>query len=83
MSRKTSLPALVLPPEFRSQARFFEALRENINVITGRVNNKITLVNVKKLTAVGAPTKAEYDALAVYVSEVATAVNSLISRLDE
>lgn len=83
MSKKQSIPALVIPPEFRPMARFFEAVKENIDIITGRRSNKIAIVNVKKLVAAAAPTKAEYDALAVYVSEVATAVNALIARLDD
>ena len=83
MSNKSKIPALVLPPEFRSQARYFEAVKENIEVITGQRNNKITPVNVRALTAAAAPpTKAEYDALAVYVSDVARVLNALLARLD-
>ena len=83
MTKKQQIPSLILPPELRTQLRFFEAMKENIEVITGRRNNKIAQINVRQLVAAAAPTKAEYDTLAAYVSIVANTVNALLQRLDE
>jgi hypothetical protein len=61
---------------------FDEAVKDNLEVITGRRNNRLMPATILSQPAAGAPTQAEYDALrrdVVAVNEVLTAV---LARLD-
>jgi hypothetical protein len=58
------------------------AVVEVIEILTGRRDNKITKLREVKLAAAAAPTKAEYDALALEVVTLQMKVNELIDRLD-
>jgi hypothetical protein len=81
--KKPAIQDVRLPPGLQVIASFCRDVKSNLDVLTGRLNNRLDPVNVRQLTAVAAPTKAEYDKLAAYVSEVATLLNQVIARMDE
>lgn len=82
--KKPTVPAVGnLTEQLRPIGPLLEALRENVQVVTGRRNNKLAKLNVRKHVAAGAsPTKAEFDALAADVAALATTLNQLIDRFD-
>lgn len=61
---------------------FIDALIENIEVITGRRGNKITVPSKPTLTFSATVTKAEAEALYAYTNDVRAAVAALVARLD-
>lgn len=77
-------------PETNGQAtpELVRALKDNVEVITGRRKNKITLPTLQAdntspvLTFSNPPTQAECKALRDYVNAWAGIVQSLVARLD-
>jgi hypothetical protein len=59
-----------------------DAVAENLEVITGRRKNRITVPVKKTLTFSATPTKAECEALYAYTNTVRAALASLLTRLD-
>ncbi|ODT85354.1 MAG: hypothetical protein ABS69_00855 [Nitrosomonadales bacterium SCN 54-20] len=59
-----------------------EWLRNMLEILVGRRNNKITVPASQNLTFSTTPTKAECEALYSYVNEVRTSLESLINRFD-
>ncbi len=59
-----------------------DAIIENIEVITGRRKNRITVPSKPTLTFTATPTKAECEALYAYVNSVRDALSSVLERLD-
>lgn len=72
-------------PETNGQATpdFVRAAKENIEVMTGRRKNKITVPTIQTLSFSSTPTQAECAALNSYVNAWAQALKSLIARLDD
>lgn len=82
-SKKLNIPTVSLPADLATRlGRWFEAVGQNINIITGRVNNKITPVNIRALTVSNPPTQAEVQAVYQYATDAANKVNEVIARLD-
>lgn len=69
--RKPSIPSGVAP-----------WLREILEVVIGRRQNKIDVPPARALTFSATPTKAECEALYAYVHDVRAALDALVSRLD-
>ena len=61
---------------------FVGSVKDNIEVITGRRRNKITLPTLQTLTFSATPTQAEYLALNAYVNAWAQVLQNIIARLD-
>lgn len=67
---------------FPPDRAFIDALVDNIEVITARRGNRITVPSKKTLTFSATVTKAEAEALYAYVNNVRAALESLLNRLD-
>lgn len=59
------------------------AVKDNLEIITGRRGNGINLPDVQTLTFSAAPTQAEYQALNAYVNEWGKVLVALKARLDD
>ena len=77
MSAKTPIKDSY-PPD----RNWFQAVRENLEIITGRRNNKIAIPTLTVLTFSATPTKAECAALDYKVNEVYKLLLKVIDRLD-
>lgn len=64
-------------------AELVRAVRENVNVMAGRRNNKISVPSVQTLTFSSPPTQAECQALNAYVNAWAVAFKALVARFDD
>jgi len=62
---------------------FVEAVRDNLEVLTGRRKNRITLPTVQDLSFSSPPTQAECQALNDYVNAWAAVIEALVGRLDD
>jgi hypothetical protein len=62
---------------------FNRAVKDNIEIITGRRGNKIDLPDLQTLTVSNPPTQAEVAALNAYVNEWGKVLIALKARLDE
>ena len=61
---------------------FVRAVKDNIEVLTGRRKNAINLPETRTLTFSSPPTQAECQALNEYVNAWAEAVRTLVGRSD-
>lgn len=62
---------------------FVRAVQDNLEIITGRRGNKLSLPDLQTLPSSATPTQAECQALNAYVNEWAKSVAALIERLDD
>lgn len=62
---------------------FVSTVKETLEVICGRRDNRITLPTMQTLTFSASPTKEECDALNAYVNAWAAVAKALVLRLDE
>jgi len=67
----------------RPTSEFVRAVKDNIEVITGRRRNRLDLPDIQTITFSAAPTQAECQALNAYVNEWAKSMVALMDRLDE
>lgn len=71
-------------PETNGQPipEFVRAVKDNIEIITGRRGNRLDLPDIQTLPFSAAPTQAECQALNAYVNEWGKAIVALMQRLD-
>lgn len=71
-------------PETNGQATpaFVRAVKDNIEVVTGRRRNALSVPTIQTLTFSSSPTQAECEALNSYVNAWAAAFIALMDRLD-
>jgi hypothetical protein len=62
---------------------FVRAVKDNLEIITGRRRNRLDLPDIQTLTFSAAPTQAELQAFNNYVNEWGKAMVALMARLDE
>lgn len=75
--KKMQVPATDSPtPEF------MRAVRDNLEIITGRRRNQIDVPDLQNLTFSSTPTQAQCQALNAYVNAWAQVFQQLMSRLD-
>lgn len=77
--KKPNIPAT----NGQATPEYVRAVKDSIEIITGRRGNRIDLPDVQTLTFSAAPTQAEYQALNAYVNEWGKSMVALMARLDE
>ena len=61
---------------------FLHAVKDNLDIMTGRRGNKIDLPDIRALAFSSPPTQAECQAFNAYVNEWAKSMVSLVTRFD-
>lgn len=77
--KKTSIPET----DGAATPGFVRAVKEQLEVLTGRRNSRITLPYIQTLTFSNPPTQAECQALLAYTNAWAVAVKAIVARSDE
>lgn len=77
--KKTTVP----DTDGKPTPEFVRAVKDHLEVMTGRRRNRITLPTLQLLTFSNPPTQAECNALLAYTNAWAVVIKALVGRLDE
>jgi hypothetical protein len=77
MTKKLQIPQCTV-----ATTEFVLAVRDILEIITGKRNNKIKLPTLQTLTFSSPPTQAELNAFFAYQQTWHQAIQALVSRLD-